>query len=65
MSAYGSNIIPKIITGVIGNFNSIVSPLASWHHYCIIKAANFGYSISFVVPWGREVDCLFVLSLCQ
>lgn len=51
------------MTGSTVNSHSIVSLLAFSHHYCIIKVANFGYSVSFVVLWGREVDylCLYML----
>lgn len=52
---HGGNIIPYLIANSSFNSYSIVSCLSFWHYYCIIKAANFGYSVSFVAPWGREV----------
>lgn len=55
ITTHGGNIIPYLITGLSFNSHSIVSCLSFWHYYCIIKAANFGYSVSFVALWGREV----------
>lgn len=54
-NTHGGNIIPYIITVSSLNSHSIVSCLSFWHYYCIIKAAHFGHSVSFVALWGREV----------